>query len=191
MLHIFTDGACPSNGKRAARAAYSVVLWNLPDATEPLGIAELVPESEPQTNQRAELRGVARAFEEIQTRKLKGPITIWTDSEYTRKCVMEWGPQWKARGWRRAQNAKKPLEHLDLLKPMIEYFEQSQHFIRFQHVKAHTGRKEFPYSGNEMADWLATSIISEQKTDSSGITSMGAHSQIQKQLMPQYDRVVP
>ena len=191
MLHIFTDGACPSNGKRAARAAYSVVLWNLPEATEPLGIAELIPTEEPQTNQRAELRGVARAFEEIQQRRLKGPITIWTDSEYTRKCVMEWGPQWKARGWRRAQNAKQPLQHLDLLKPMIEYYETAQHFIRFQHVKAHTGRKEFPYSGNELADWLATSIISEQKTDSSDTTCMGAHNQILMQLQQQCDRVVP
>ena len=182
MLHIFTDGACPSNGKRLARAAYSVVLWNLPGVAEPLGIAELVPASEPQTNQRAELRGVARAFEEIQHRQLKGPITIWTDSEYARKCVTEWGPQWKARGWRRAQNAKKPLEHLDLLQPMITYFEASQHFIRFQHVRAHTGRKDFPYSGNEMADWLATSIISEQKTDSSDTTCMEGYIQTRTQM---------
>ena len=161
MLHIFTDGACPSNGKRAAKAAYSVVLWNLPDATEPLGIAELVPADEPQTNQRAELRGIARAFEEIQRRGLKTPTTIWTDSEYGRKCITEWGPQWKARGWQRAQNAKKPLEHLDLLKPMIEYYEINQHFIRIQHIKAHTGRKEFPYTGNAMADWLAAEMANK------------------------------
>ncbi len=156
MLHIFTDGACPSNGKKAAKAAYSVVLWNFPGLQEPLGIAEPVPPAEPQTNQRAELRGLARAFEEIQERRITVPITVWTDSEYGRKCITEWGPQWKARGWRRAQNAKKPLEHLDLLKPMIEFYEASQHFVRLQHIKAHTGRKEFPYSGNAMADWLAT-----------------------------------
>ncbi len=161
MLHIFTDGACPSNGQRAAKAAYSVVLWNLPDTTEPLGIAERVPATEPQTNQRAELRGLARAFEEIQQRGLKTPITIWTDSEYGRKCITEWGPQWKARGWRRAQHAKKPLEHLDLLKPMIEFYETSQHFIRIQHIAAHTGRKEFPYSGNTMADWLASEMATK------------------------------
>ena len=158
MIHIFTDGACPSNGKRAAKAAYAVVLWNLPGATEPLGIAELVPADESQTNQRAELKGLSRAFEEIKQRDLKTPITIWTDSEYGRKCITEWGPQWKARGWRRAQNAKKPLEHLDLLKPMIEFYEESQHFIRIQHVAAHTGRTEFPYSGNAMADWLASEL---------------------------------
>lgn len=159
MLYIFTDGACPSNGRKAAQAAYSVVLWNLEGTTEPIGIAERVPMSEPQTNQRAELRGMNKAFEEIQTRGLKGPITIYTDSEYTRKCILEWGPQWKARGWRRAQNASKPLEHLDLLKPMIEYYDTSQHFIRIQHVKAHTKKVGHPYDGNRLADKLATELL--------------------------------
>ena len=156
MSIIFTDGACPSNGKRAARAAYAVVLWS---ETPRVEIAERVPDSEPQTNQRAELRGMARAFEEIQQRSLQRPITIWTDSEYVRKCITEWGPQWKIRGWRRAANAKKPLEHLDLLKPMIEFYEQSQHFIRIQHVQAHTNRQEFPFTGNDLADRLATNAL--------------------------------
>jgi len=160
MLHIFTDGACSSNGKAQAKAGFSVVFWNLPGLTgDPIGLAERVPESEPQTNQRAELRGMAKAFEEIQKRQLKSVITIWTDSEYTKKCVTEWGPQWKARGWRRAANAKKPLEHLDLLKPMIEFYEANQHFIRIQHVAAHTGKKEFPWTGNTMADLLATQVL--------------------------------
>jgi ribonuclease HI len=163
MLHIFTDGACSSNGKAQAKAGFSVVFWNLPGLTgqvqEPIGLAERVPESEPQTNQRAELRGMAKAFEEIQKRQLKGTITIWTDSDYVKKCVTEWGPQWKIRGWRRAANAKKPLEHLDLLKPMIEFYEQSQHFIRIQHVQAHTGKKEFPWTGNTMADRFATQVF--------------------------------
>jgi len=165
MLHIFTDGACSSNGKVKAKAGFSVVFWNLPgsgsseESDQPFGLAERVPDSEPQTNQRAELRGMVKAFEEIQRRQLKGTITIWTDSDYVKKCVTEWGPQWKARGWRRAANAKKPLEHLDLLKPMIEYYEQSQHFIRIQHVAAHTKKQEFPWTGNEMADRFATQVL--------------------------------
>jgi ribonuclease HI len=158
MLHIFTDGACPSNGKAKAKAGFSVVFWNLIE-NSPFGIAECVPETEVQTNQRAELRGLFRAFQEIQERGLKDPITIWTDSEYGRKCITEWGPQWKARGWKRAANAKKPLEHLDLLKDMIAFYEQNQHFIRIVHVAAHTGKKEFPWCGNEMADRLANESV--------------------------------
>lgn len=164
MLHIFTDGACPSNGFKGARAAYAVVFWNLESTTEPFGISERLPKEDPQTNQRAELSGIKRAFEEIQERHLKGPITIWTDSEYARKCITEWGPQWKTRGWRRAQNSKKEIEHLDILKPMIDYYEQSQHFIRFQHVKAHSNRKEFPYCGNTMADLLAVSACTKESS---------------------------
>lgn len=159
MLHVFTDGACSANGRQGARAAYSVVFWNLPGRTEPLGIAEKVPVSEPQTNQRAELRGMARAFEEIQKLGSKGPFTIYTDSEYVRKCITEWGPQWKVRGWRRANNATKPLEHLDLLQPMIDFFQESQHFIRLQHVRAHTTKQGHPYDGNRLADKLATEIL--------------------------------
>ena len=161
MLHIFTDGACPNNGKLTSRAAYSVVFWNLPEYKEPFGIAELVPKEEAQTNQRAELRGIQHAFNEIESRELKGKgiITIWTDSEYSRKAITEWGPQWKARGWRRAQNAKKPIEHLDILKPMIEFYENNQHYIKIQHVAAHTNRKGFQYDGNALADLLATSIL--------------------------------
>jgi ribonuclease HI len=161
MNHIFTDGACSANGRKGARAAFAVVLWNLPETTEPIGIAECVPEHEQQTNQRAELRGLNRAFEELQTRNIRTPTTIWTDSEYGRKCILEWGPQWKARGWRRAQNAKKPLEHLDLLKPMIEWFQENQHYVRIQHVRAHTNKPEFPYTGNAMADQLATEKLSQ------------------------------
>lgn len=161
MLHVFTDGACSANGRRGARAAFAVVLWNLPGTTEPIGIAEVVPETEQQTNQRAELRGLHRAFEELQARSIRTPTTIWTDSEYGRKCITEWGPQWKARGWRRAQNAKKPLEHLDLLKPMIEWFQENQHYVRIQHVRAHTNRTEFPYCGNALADTLATGQLAE------------------------------
>jgi ribonuclease HI len=156
MLDIFTDGACTKNGFKGARAAYSVVFWNLEE--NPFGIANLVPEGEMQTNQRAELRGLSLAFEEIQRRGIKGPLTIWTDSEYGRKCIQEWGPQWKVRGWKRVAGSK-PLEHLDLLKPMIEFYESSQHFILLKHVKAHTHKKEFPYCGNEMADRMATECL--------------------------------
>jgi len=156
MLHIFTDGACTRNGTKYAKAAFSVVFWNLNEV--PFGEAYKVPQDELQTNQRAELRGLKQAFDEIQLRNIRTPTTIWTDSEYARNCVQTWGPQWKVRGWKRASGSK-PLEHLDLLKPMIEFYELHQHFILLKHIKAHTKKKEFPYCGNEMADTLATEAL--------------------------------
>jgi ribonuclease HI len=156
MIHIFTDGACSKNGFKGASAAYSVVFWDLEE--KPFGLSYKVPAEEVQTNQRAELRGLNLAFEEIQKRQIKTPVTIWTDSEYARKCIEVWGPQWKARGWKRA-NGSKPLEHLDLLKHMIEFYESSRHFIILRHIKAHTNNTDFPYSGNAMADKLATELV--------------------------------
>jgi ribonuclease HI len=159
MYYIFTDGACSNNGRQGAKAAYAIVLWNFPDHEEPYGLADRVPQTEHKTNQRAELSALSKAFQEIQERNIKDPITIYTDSDYGRRCIMEWGPQWKARGWRRTNASKKPIEHLDLLKPMIEFYEQNQHFVRIQHIAAHTGKKEFPYTGNALADTLATSLV--------------------------------
>jgi ribonuclease HI len=156
MIHIFTDGSCPSNGKgAAAKAAYATILWNLPGSAGPIEIAEVVPKTEPQTNQRAELRAVHRAFEEIQIRKIQDkPIVIWTDSDYVRRCITEWAPLWKARGWRKTQ-CSKPIEHLDLLKPMIAFYEAHKETLQIRHVEAHTKKTEFPYDGNAAADKLA------------------------------------
>ena len=172
MNHIFTDGACTHNGYKNARASYSVVFWN---ETTPEGLAFKVPQEESQTNQRAELRGINHAFEEIQRRGIKTPTTIWTDSEYGRNCIQVWGPQWKVRGWKRASGSK-PLEHLDLLKPMIDFYMANQHFIIIRHIKAHTNKKEFPYTGNALADSLATQLLvsTGSTTSASHTTLMGS-----------------
>ena len=156
MLHIFTDGACPSNGKgAAAKAAYAVVFWNIPGLQEPLILARQVPSSEPQTNQRAELRAIHSAFQEIQERNLQEkPAVIWTDSDYARRCITEWAPLWKARGWRKTQS-NKSIEHLDLLKPMIDFYEKHNTTLQVRHVEAHTKKTEFPYDGNAVADKAA------------------------------------
>ncbi len=175
MIHIFTDGACPSNGKKCgecpsngkgnqAKAAYATILWNLPGSEAPVGIASPLPPTEPQTNQRAELRAVHQAFEEIQKRSIGNKeIVIWTDSDYVRRCITEWAPLWKARGWRKTQGSK-PIEHLDLLKPMISFYESHKKTLQIRHVEAHTGKTEFPYDGNAAADALATATVKSKAT---------------------------
>jgi hypothetical protein len=42
---------------------------------------------------------------------------------------------------------------------MIDFYEQSQHFVIIRHIKAHTNKNEFPYNGNALADKLATGIL--------------------------------
>jgi ribonuclease HI len=65
-LHVFTDGACKSNGKHGAKASYAG--W-FPSNKE-LSFSKLLPEDEPQTNQRAELRGIHDSVKILYDRKL-------------------------------------------------------------------------------------------------------------------------
>lgn len=58
------------------------MLWNFPESpTLPIQISKPLQRTEMQTNQRAELRALERAFQEIEQRGIKAPVTIWTDSE--------------------------------------------------------------------------------------------------------------
>lgn len=86
-VQLITDGACrgnPGPGGWAAILRYGrhrKELWG----------------SEPQTtNNRMELRAAVEGL-----RALKEPceVEIITDSEYLKKGVTEWLPQWKRRGW--------------------------------------------------------------------------------------------
>ena len=85
-VSIFCDGACINNGRRGARASYGMVAYR--GSGERLGeelykdAAVLMP-SEPQTNQRGELRGLAAALAYAQTAVRAGATTvrIYTDSE--------------------------------------------------------------------------------------------------------------
>src|SRR2546430_15668932 len=61
------------------------------------------------TNNRMELTAVIRALE-----ALKRPVRarVYTDSQYVRRGITEWLPEWKSRGWRTV--ARKPVKNQDL-----------------------------------------------------------------------------
>jgi hypothetical protein len=46
-----------------------------------------------------------------------------------------------------------------VVQTIVEFYEQSQHFVRIQHIAAHTGKTEFPWCGNALADSLATNAL--------------------------------
>ncbi len=99
------------------------------------------------TNNRMELTAVIRALE-----ALKRPVQgrIYTDSQYVRQGVLEWMPQWKARGWKTAD--KKPVKNQDLwqaLDPLAQ-----RHELEWHWVKGHSGNP-----GNERVDALANLAI--------------------------------
>jgi ribonuclease HI len=119
------------------------------DEKEVHTFVERVPESETQTNQRAELRALLYALQYMRESLHTG--TIYTDSKYAIQCVTTWGPSWRAAGWKKAD--KKPALHVDLIEPMLELYADGG--IVLQHVAAHTGRSDAVSRGNARVDDLA------------------------------------
>jgi ribonuclease HI len=150
-FHIFTDGACPQNGKKGAYAGIGVHFPNgvLPDISEPFLIT-------PITNQRAELYAILMA---LCTAKENGifedysNVIVHTDSKYSIDSLTIWIHNWIKNDWMTAN--KKPVKNKELIRPIYRIFKKYKNRIIFKHVKAHTTKKDFDSVGNRMADKLA------------------------------------
>lgn len=156
-LDLFCDGACVNNGRRGARAAFGLVVYQ--NGQEIAAAAEPLAGHETQTNQRAELRGLNAALMYAQKAVAAGATTIriYSDSEYAINCLTRWAPGWARAGWRKAD--KTPVLHSDLIVPMYEAWNALRGYAFLQHVAAHTGRTDPLSLGNARADELATSAL--------------------------------
>jgi ribonuclease HI len=137
-VEIYTDGACrgnPGPGGWAATLEYGEHLRELSGA-EALT-----------TNNRMELTAVIRALEAL---KRSVGARVHTDSEYVRRGITEWVPNWKARGWRTAD--RKPVKNQDLWEQLDAA--AARHDIEWKWVKGHSG-----VPGNERVDALANAAI--------------------------------
>lgn len=139
-VSIYTDGACRGN---PGPGGWGAILRRGDDEKELYG-AELAT-----TNNRMELMAAIRALEAL---KRPCDVVLTTDSEYLRKGITEWLPQWKKRGWLTAD--KKPVKNQDLW----ERLERAAHLhrIRWDWIRGHSGHPE-----NERADQLANRAIDE------------------------------
>ena len=95
------------------------------------------------TNNRMELTAVIRALEALK-RPVRG--RIYTDSQYVRQGLLEWLPNWKARGWKTAD--KKPVKNQDLWQELDQL--AKVHQLEWHWVRGHSGN-----AGNERVDQLA------------------------------------
>jgi len=159
QLNLFVDGACSDNGKRGAKGGYGVHVYGLPafDISRPL-----LP-TEPQTNNRAELRAIQAALDLIDANQiLWDPVysnyVLWSDSEYSIHCLTKWAKGWRSNGWKKKDGGL--IQNLDLIKPVYEKL-QTMPRVSFKHVRGHqdSRRNEFPYDGNIRADTLATESL--------------------------------
>lgn len=139
-VEIFTDGACRGN---PGPGGWGAILRAGRHEKEIYG-GEAIS-----TNNRMELMAAIAALE-----SLKRPCTVVlsTDSQYLRKGITEWLPQWKRRGWKTAD--KKPVKNADLWERLERA--SAPHRIDWRWIKGHAGHPE-----NERADRLANRAIDE------------------------------
>lgn len=152
---LFCDGACANNGKRHAKAGFGMSVQQ--GGVELVAVSEPLGADEPQTNQRAELRGLYAALTYVSNSTASGVLQIHSDSQYAINCITKWAPAWKRAGWRKADS--KPVLHRDLIEPMYEMWRSLTGRVTLTHVDAHTGKQDVLSKGNARADELATSAL--------------------------------
>ncbi|HWW20976.1 MAG TPA: ribonuclease HI [Steroidobacteraceae bacterium] len=138
VVEIYTDGACRGN---PGVGGWAAVLSAGGREKEISGAETLT------TNNRMELQAVISA---LQALKRAVEVRLYTDSQYVRRGVLEWLPQWKARGWKTAD--KKPVKNQDLWQVLDG--EVAKHRIEWHWVPGHSG-----IPGNERCDALANAAI--------------------------------
>ena len=138
VIDIYTDGACRGNPGPGGWAA----LLCAGGREKEISGAQLHT-----TNNRMELQAVIEA---LQALKRPLEVRLYTDSQYVRRGILEWVPQWKARGWKTAD--KKPVKNLDLWQQLETA--AARHRIEWHWVPGHAG-----IAGNERCDVLANAAI--------------------------------
>jgi ribonuclease HI len=138
VIEIYTDGACRGN---PGPGGWAVLLKKGEHEREISGAEALT------TNNRMELTAVIRALEALKRRV---QANLYTDSEYVRRGVREWLPEWKSRGWLTA--ARKPVKNQDLWEQLDRLI--TGHDIDWHWVRGHSG-----IAGNERVDRLANAAI--------------------------------
>lgn len=137
LVTIYTDGACdpnPGPGGWAAVLIYKQHEKNLSG-------------SETQTtNNRMELTAAVRA---LQALKQPCQVELFTDSEYLKRGVTEWMPNWRKRQWRRKGGV---LANVDLWQALDQAL--TPHRVQWNWVRGHAGNRN-----NERVDRLARQAI--------------------------------
>jgi ribonuclease HI len=138
VVEIYTDGACRGNPGPGGWAA----VLSADGHEKQISGAALQT-----TNNRMELQAVIEA---LQALKRPLAVRLYTDSQYVRRGILEWLPQWKARGWKTAD--RKPVKNQDLWQQLETA--AARHRIEWHWVPGHAG-----IPGNERCDVLANAAI--------------------------------
>ena len=156
-MRVFTDGSCPSNGRAGARAGFAAWFPEHPDWSE----GRRVPDEEDQTNNRAELSAIRLAVDILERRGcLDEDIVVYSDSDYSIKCVSTWVTGWISRGWKTSDG--KAVSQRDLIEDIVTRISKFKSH-RFVHVKAHTGGSDDLSIQNDRVDRMAREAVEGKK----------------------------
>ena len=145
-IALFSDGACRGN---PGPGAWAYVVQNKQGSilSQKAGGEKLT------TNNRMELMGAIEALMVLQSQLMKSydSYFLYTDSKYVVDGLNQWVPQWKSRGWKKADN--KIPENIDLWQKLDDLFHQIPG-VKINWVKGHAGHPQ-----NEFCDQLCNQFL--------------------------------
>lgn len=153
---VYVDGSCFNNGKGGSFGGMGIYFPN-----HELAHISKVYRKDTCTNNKTELYAILTAIryvnKHIGLKKCK--LHIKSDSDYSIKSVTVWIKGWLKNKW---QNSKgEPVANKDLISKIHSYV--SVYNITFEHVEAHTGRKDIDSICNDKADKLAKAAANRNK----------------------------
>ena len=148
IVRVYTDGSCINNGKINARGGIGVWFGE----NDPRNISAKLNAKRP-TNQLAELTAILNALEIFSENIKDIKLIIYTDSEYSIKCITRYCKLWSNNNWKKKDG--NPIKNLDTIRTIYNFYLNYMNNICFVHVKAHTKRTDRDSYGNNMADKLA------------------------------------
>ncbi len=145
---IYTDGACSGN---PGIGGWAYVLF---DGHET--VYEAADFEEQTTNNRMEMSGVVRAFQELQRLKTQGAVSfnaiyVHSDSSYVIQGITNWIFGWKKRGWKNMEG--KDVANQTLWLELDEAVAPFRQMTKWIHVPGHAG-----IPGNERCDELSVEV---------------------------------
>jgi ribonuclease HI len=173
-ISIYTDGSVSNNGKgELARGGIGVYY----SKNNPLNVSEPFF-LRPITNQRAELYAIIKGIENLIVMKnfntfsldksmfkieSNVKVKIYSDSEYSIKCVTKWIEKWRRKGWKTVDD--KTVKNRDLIEwlyYLLHKYAKTEIEFEFIHVSSHQDPPKDKDSdeykmwyGNDIADKYA------------------------------------
>jgi ribonuclease HI len=163
ILYIFSDGNCKGNGKKDAKAGYSIYFIDYQkkylDELSPFNKSRIIV-NEP-TNNKAELSGILKIFktltENIEYFKQFDSIIICTDSMYSINCITKWYKSWENNQWKNTKGQE--VKNRELIEDILLLKRELPFPVSLKHVMAHTQEpkdkdtlEHFLWYGNKKVD---------------------------------------